>query len=99
MYTIMVAAMDRQVVAVDAMAENLAYISRSLNIINKTEQVVLVHNHIRYNNIMSNIHCDLYFSLSNNHVELFPVLEDEENPGSQKLVEEKQLQKSHLMVD
>ena len=48
MYTIMVAAMDRNVVAVDAMADNLAYISKSLNIINKTEKVVLVHNPIRY---------------------------------------------------
>ena len=47
MYTIMVAAMDRNVVAVDAMADNLAYISKSLNIINKTEKVALVHNPIR----------------------------------------------------
>ena len=43
----MVAAMDRNVVAVDAMADNLAYISKSLSIINKTEKVVLVHNPIR----------------------------------------------------
>ena len=44
----MVAAMDRNVVAVDAMADNLAYISKSLNIINKADKVILVHNPIRY---------------------------------------------------
>ena len=48
MYTIMVAAMDREVVAVDAMAENLAYVTKSLDIINKTDKVVLVNNPIRY---------------------------------------------------
>ena len=47
MYTIMVAAMGREVVAVDAMADNLAYIRRSLELANKVNVVTLVHNAIR----------------------------------------------------
>ena len=43
----MVAAMGREVVAVDAMADNLAYIRASLEVGNNTEKVVLVHNAIR----------------------------------------------------
>ena len=48
MYTLMVAAMDREVVAVDAMADNLAYIRHSLHLANKEHLVTLVHNAIRY---------------------------------------------------
>ena len=48
MYTIMVASMGRDVVAVDAMADNLAYIRTSLKLGNKEDRVVLVHNPIRY---------------------------------------------------
>jgi hypothetical protein len=48
MYTLMVAAMDREVVAVDAMADNLAYVRKSLELgTNSTGKVVLVHNSIR----------------------------------------------------
>ena len=47
MYTIMVASMDRAVVAVDAMADNLAYIRNSLELGDHVDQVVLVHNPIR----------------------------------------------------
>ena len=43
----MVAAMGREVVAVDAMADNLAYIRASLEVGNNTDKVVLVHNAIR----------------------------------------------------
>ena len=48
MYTIMIASMGRDVVAMDAMAENLAYIRTSLKLGNKEDRVVLVHNPIRY---------------------------------------------------
>ena len=48
MYTIMVASMGREVVAVDAMADNLAYIRKSLKLGEKEDRVVLVHNPIRY---------------------------------------------------
>ena len=47
MYTIMVAAMGREVVAVDAMSDNLAYIRRSLELANKEHLVTLAHNAIR----------------------------------------------------
>ena len=47
MYTIMVAAMDREVVAVDAMADNLSYIRKSLELGGKENLVTLVHNAIR----------------------------------------------------
>ena len=48
MYTLMVASMGREVVAVDAMADNLAYIRTSLKFGNNEDRVVLVHNPIRY---------------------------------------------------
>ena len=47
MYTIMMAAMNREVVAVDAMADNLAYIRRSLELGNKEALVTLAHNAVR----------------------------------------------------
>ena len=47
MYTIMVAAMGREVVSVDAMADNLAYVRTSLEV-GKNEDVTLAHNAIRW---------------------------------------------------
>ena len=47
MYTLMVAAMGREVVAVDAMADNLAYIRTSLQLANTENLVTLVHHAIR----------------------------------------------------
>ena len=47
MYTLMVAAMGRKVIAVDAMADNLAYIRRSSELANNEHLVTLVHNAIR----------------------------------------------------
>ena len=47
MFTILVAAMDRKVVAVDAMADNLAYIRRSLELASKVHLVTLAHNAVR----------------------------------------------------
>ena len=47
MYTIMMAAMDRKVIAVDAMVDNLAYIRRSLKLDNKESLVTLAHNAVR----------------------------------------------------
>ena len=44
MYTVLVASMDRQVVAVDADPENLAYIRKSLDLQNTTSRVRLFSN-------------------------------------------------------
>ena len=49
MYTIMVASMGRNVIAVDAMADNLAYIRASLELGQNAARAVLVHSPIRYN--------------------------------------------------
>ena len=46
MYTMMVAAMDRKVIAVDVLLENIDHIKTSLQIINKTEKVEFVLNAI-----------------------------------------------------
>jgi len=48
MYSIMVASMGRNVVAVDAMADNLAYIRASLELVQNADRAVLVHSPIRY---------------------------------------------------
>ena len=48
MYTVMIAAMKRKVIAVDADPKNLAYIRHSLEIGKKTDKVELIHNSIRY---------------------------------------------------
>ena len=48
MYTVVIAAMKRKVVAVDADPENLAYIRQSLEIESTTDYVELIHNSIRY---------------------------------------------------
>ena len=47
MYSIIVAAMGREVLAVDAMADNLADVRRSLEIENREHLVTLLHNAIR----------------------------------------------------
>ena len=49
MYTVVVAAMKRQVVAVDADPVNLAYIRRSLDLTSHTEYVRIVYNSVRFN--------------------------------------------------
>lgn len=46
MYTMMVAAMDRKVIAVDILQENIDYVKTSLQIINKTDKVQFVLNAI-----------------------------------------------------
>ena len=43
----MMAAMDREVMAVDIMADNLAYIRRSSKLGNKEALITLVHNAVR----------------------------------------------------
>ena len=48
MYTVVIAAMKRKVIAVDADPENLAYIRQSLEIESTTDYVELIHNSIRY---------------------------------------------------
>ena len=48
MYTLVIAAMRRQVLAVDADSRNLAYIRKSLEISKTTDYVELIYNAIRF---------------------------------------------------
>ena len=48
MYTVIIAAMKRKVIGVDADPKNLAYIRHSLKIAKNTDNVELIHNSIRY---------------------------------------------------
>jgi len=87
MYTIMVAAMGREVVAVDAMSDNLAYIRRSLELANKEHLVTLAHNAISDN------HDTVYpVKFDNNY-------DPKTNPGSLRVTGEKELlrEKSQLL--
>ena len=101
MYTIMVAAMGREVIAVDAMADNLAYVRRSLEIQNREHLVTLLHNAIRQ--VQMKLQFYITFSssfFSNTHETLYPVpmneLNNHElNPG---VVDEQELQSSLLKV-
>lgn len=47
MYTVVVAAMRRQVVAVDADPVNLAYVRKSLDLTNNTQFVRIIYNSVR----------------------------------------------------
>ena len=95
----MVASMGRNVIAVDAMADNLAYIRASLELGQNAEKFIVLSG-------ITHTPCTILFNIfiiSNNHVTLFPVPYDEEsdlveNPGSLKLVDEEELQNSHLTV-
>ena len=97
MYSILVAAMGREVVAVDAMEDNLAYIRASLEIGNNTEKVVLVHNAIRQLFIQLLFILCIIYSSSNAHETLYPVAYDDadpdndQHPNSNKLVDEKEI--------
>ena len=53
-YSIMVASMGRSVVAVVAMADNLAYIRASLELGQNADRAVLVHSPIRYIQALDN---------------------------------------------
>ena len=53
MYTVVIAAMRRRVIAVDADPSNLAYIRQSLQIENTTDYVEIIYNSIRYQMIIS----------------------------------------------
>ena len=48
MYTVMVAAMDKRVIAVDPILNNLALINQSLKRSNKAQYVSFIRNPIRY---------------------------------------------------
>ena len=48
MFTVVIAAMKRKVIAVDVDPKNLAYIRKSLKVANTTDYVNLVYNAIRY---------------------------------------------------
>ena len=48
MYTVMVAAMDKRVIAVDPILNNLALINQSLKRSNKAQYVPFIRNPIRY---------------------------------------------------
>ena len=48
MFTVVIAAMKRKVIAVDADPKNLAYIRQSLEIARTTEYVELIYNSIRW---------------------------------------------------
>ena len=50
MYSVMVAASGRKVIAVDAMKDNLAFLHQSLKLGKTSENVLLVHNSIRFVN-------------------------------------------------
>ena len=52
MYTVVIAAMRRRVIAVDADPINLAYIRKSLEIENTTDYVEIIYNSIRFNMIL-----------------------------------------------
>ena len=70
MYTVMVAGMGRRVVAIDAMADNLAYIRHSLVYSGKEHLVTLLHNAIRWVHTWEN-NFQSYFD-SNTHDTLYP---------------------------
>ena len=48
MYAVVIAAMGRKVVAVDADPENLAYIRKSLDLAQNSQYVDIIYNSVRY---------------------------------------------------
>lgn len=48
MFTVVIAAMKRKVIAVDADSRNLAYIKKSLEIAKTTDYVELIYNAVRW---------------------------------------------------
>ena len=82
MYTLMAAGMGRRVVAVDAVAENLAYVHASLKKDGRTDLVTLLHNSVS----------------NNKNLTLYPILHDELNPGATKQVSANKLIYSNMMA-
>ena len=84
MYTIMAAGMGRRVVAVDAVAENLAYVHASLTKDGRNDLVTLLHNSVS----------------NNENLTLYPILHEIEsqNPGATKQVSANKLIYSNMMA-
>ena len=85
MYTVMVAAMDKRVVAVDPILNNLAIINQSLQRSKKSQHVSFIRNPIRS--------LVLVFFSANNHARLsdqverlYPVTNNTANQGGTRLI-------------
>ena len=84
MYTVMVAAMDKRVVAVDPILNNLAIINQSLQRSKKSQHVSFIRNPIR---------CLVLIFSANNHARLsdqverlYPVTNNTANQGGTRLI-------------
>ena len=82
----MVAAMGREVVAVDAMADNLAYVKTSLELGKNEDLVTLVHNAI------SDGHDTLY------PVQFDDRTDPDTNPGSVRVAQQSELLQANIEV-
>jgi hypothetical protein len=86
-YTVLVAAASRKVVAVDAVMENLAYINQSLNISATSQYVRLLWNPVR--SFLSGTFClIIYYNIyySDGIETLYPVTDYKYNQGNTRLV-------------
>ena len=94
MYTVMVAAMGRKVIAVDPVLSNLALIHNSLSRVNNNDMVSLINNPIRYIQALVLL---LQILDSDKRSVYFPVTPDNANEGGTKLVPEHLINKEHLI--
>ena len=86
-YTEVMAATGREVVGVDAMLDNLAYIHTSLTISNTSHLVRLLHSPVRCSN--SREHLLVHHSAcSDTRERMLPVLEESRASGSTRLIPE-----------
>ena len=100
----MVAAMGREVVAVDAMEDNLAYIRTSAKLSKHEHLVTLVHNAIRQVKTQRSSSINQRNAIvSATHETVYPVPLDtlnthNSNPGAEQVVSEKELKRLFIKV-
>jgi len=97
MYAVVIAAMGRRVVAVDADPENLAYIRKSLDLAQNTQYVDIIYNSVRYVGV--NKKSIMSFSVPSDEYEtLYPHAPDGSNEGGTHMLTKEQVEQENIVT-
>ena len=97
MYAVVIAAMGRRVVAVDADPENLAYIRKSLDLAQNSQYVDIIYNSVRY--VGGNKESIMSFSVPSDEYEtLYPHAPDGSNEGGTHMLTKEQVEQENIVT-
>ena len=97
MYAVVIAAMGRRVVAVDADPENLAYIRKSLDLAQNSQYVDIIYNSVRYVGVSKKSMMS-YSVPSDEYETLYPHAPDGSNEGGTHMLTKEQVQQENIVT-